>query len=48
MNEFDREKMIDLVCAVFNYTPEELELWSDTNIFNAYLSAQKAIDECED
>ena len=48
MNELDRMKMMELVSQVFNYSIEELEDWTDTNILNAYLSAQKAIDECED
>ena len=48
MNELDRKKMMELVSQVFNYSIEELEDWSDTNIFNAYLSAQKAIDDFEE
>lgn len=48
MSEIDRKEMMELVSQVFNYTIEELEDWSDTNIFNAYLSAQKAIDDSEE
>lgn len=48
MNEHDRTEMIEVICDIFNYMPEELELWNDTNIYNAYLSAQKAINDCED
>lgn len=44
----NRQDMINLICDVFNHTPEELELWSDNNIYNAYLSAQKIIDDFED
>ena len=48
MSEIDRMNMIRLICEVFNYTADEVELWSDSNIYNAYLSAQKAIDDYED
>ena len=44
----DKQYMINLICDVFNYTVEEVELWSDENIYNAYLSAQKIIDDFED
>lgn len=48
MNEFDRKRMIEFISEIFNYTIEEVEGWSDTNIYNAYLSAQKLIDDYED
>ena len=48
MSNPDRKKMIELISQVFNYTSDEVEEWSDINIYNAYLSAQKAIDDYED
>lgn len=44
----NEQNMIDLICDVFNHSPEELEDWSYENIYNAYLSAQKIIDDFED